>query len=673
MKLFFYLVTTIHMSFAVSAQNSSASGNQLNGLVNDYDKVFVHTKLFADQVLAEPVLNNDELLSALVQDAHIKEKSRKVSTDFNERDSQTDLGLKWVSDATYNFSPGIAENEDVFFRSRIATGIDWVILGEGSLQRSHQSKRIFKQQIIRDSVQVNISNNSATLHAKQLLVQHIFDLHRLHILTKYQQVLQMQVAHQAKMQQFKLIGNADKVKADNQLAAIVGMVETYQYYLSEGIPDHLVQKYWDLPYTDPVLPHISLISVDALLKEEELLVQMQKDILNSRHVPGEKPSLRAKFRYNYYDNAQHTGRSFASVGASLSVPIRFGRDSKSVAYEMATYDNNLYNEKLKLKDRLLQQHKEFYLLKNKQLQLHNDIVYAEALLKNETEVYQNQNKNFAPAKYIEYVGLLVQKKLALLDVNEQLCKDYIAFQTLNGVHDNGQESKKLNYSAYSVGTTYMWKNAFQAVSNDSLIALLNKFQVNTLFVSPGTDALKIDDFLKKAKAQNIHVSRLLSENSYAVDAGGVERLQLKLQSLYGYAFSGIHLNIEPHTFADYKINIPLYTQRMNDIYQTAVQWCNSKSSTLSVSIPLNLPLQNAQYLASNNITAYIMAYDNTDQQKLLQRSEALRTALNNNYVWVLRVSDFVKQQDLLDAVTYLKANGVSKVAFYDFSNILNSF
>lgn len=674
MKLFLCLITSIYATHSVNPQSTSPSAKELNNLVKEYNNLFLHTKSVVDQVLTQPDLKSNGLLANIVFDKEVTANNNFVAgRNIEIADAQTDFGLKWVSDATYNFSPGISETEDVFFRSRVSTGLDWVILGEGSMQRKRDANRIFKQQILRDSVQFNLQNNSLALQNRQLFLQHIFDLHRLDILKKYRNILQEQAIYQGKMHKAELVGNADKIKADNELQAADGIIAVYEQHLSKNVPDHLVKQYWNIPYVDAVLPDLSVISVENLLKEEELLVQMQKDLVNNRQKPGDKPSLRAKFRYNYYDNADQVGRSFASVGASLSVPIRFGKDNQSLAYEMATYDNDLYAQKLKLKDRLYSQHKDFYLLKNKLFKLQNEISYVDALLQNEIEVYHKQNKNFSPSKYIEYAGLLIQKKLEVLNVGEQLTQDYVAFKTLSGLNNIDEISTSQNSTTYNVGATYMWKNAFESSINDSLISRLNQVNVDTLLLSPGNNDAKIIDFLYKAQDQNIHVSRLLSENSYAKDTNGVQKLLLKLQTLDQYAFGGIHLNIEPHTFSDYKANIPWYTERMNSIYDTAKQWCDFKNIHLTVSIPMHLPIENAEFLAANNITPYIMAYENTNQQKLLQRTQVLRSTLQNNYVWVLRVSDFSCQQDLLDEVTYLQTNGVTRIALYDFSTVTNMF
>lgn len=261
----------------------------------------------------------------------------------------------------------------------------------------------------------------------------------------------------------------------------------------------------------------------------------------------------------------------------------------------------------------------------------------------------------------ENLGMLYKKQL--LKANETNSPANFPSALLKWALKNNQ---------YNIGKTYMWKSAFESTVNDTLLSQLNKYGIDTLLVSPGTNGIKITDFLTKAQNQNIHVSRLLSENSYAKDANGVQKLINKMQTLQ-YDFPGLHLNIEPHTFADYKANIPFYAARMDSIYDVAKQWCDPRNMKLTVSIPMHLPIQNATFLANNNITAYIMAYENTDQQKLLTRTQLLRTTLGNNYVWVLRVIDFATQQDLLDAVAYLNANGVSRVALYDFSTVSNMF
>lgn len=432
MKFLFCLIATLFAVETAVPQNSPSS-NELSKLVKEYDNLFGYTRSFVNQ-LRDTIILDSHLLDRLVSDDKIAAvQLRGANVAVEERSATTDLGLKWVSDATYNFAPGIGENEDVFFRSRVSTGLDWVLLGEGSIKRKIENRRLFQQQVLRDSVQLKINTHAFQIQAKQLFVKHIFDQHRLAILKNYRKIVQMHADYLGRMSQHGLSNAMDHVKINNEVRATDRVIEVYEAYLTP-VPPHLEQEYWNLAYSQPILPAMSTISVDQLLKQEESLVRLQKELLVESYTLSEKPSLRAKFRYNYFDNADQQGRSFASVGASLTVPIRFGKDDRTKEYQMASYDNALLNEKLKLKEKLSLQHKSFYLLNSKLLRLQDDVLFIETLLNEEVKIYQQHIKNFSPAKYIKYADMLVQKKLEVLEIKEQLCEEYISFQTLSGFY-----------------------------------------------------------------------------------------------------------------------------------------------------------------------------------------------------------------------------------------------
>src|SRR5699024_11537770 len=88
-------------------------------------------------------------------------------------------------------------------------------------------------------------------------------------------------------------------------------------------------------------PSSTLFAYTTLFRSKELLRET-KDA--SRQL-----SLRAKFRYNYYDAEARGGRTYASVGASLSVPIRFNsRLTPEESLKMDIYERNIDKKKLHL-------------------------------------------------------------------------------------------------------------------------------------------------------------------------------------------------------------------------------------------------------------------------------------------------------------------------------------
>lgn len=667
--LFFFLNLPI-----ILGQQVLHVDQQINQLVKDYQDLFVHSNLVMDTIINELQIKQPGLLNNLLKDQQLnKIQFTKRKNVVVSKSSFSDLGLKWVSDATHNFSPGISENEDVYFRSRFSTGIDWVVLGEGSWVKGKKEYNLFRKQIQMDSLRIHLQNNMVSLQNRLTILQHVFDQHRLNLLRKYERILQNQSIYWNHLYHIKLSSYADKLTAEQQLEEIQNAIELYEIYQEYDLDEAVLKTYWNLPFDNADLPALNLISEQELLKEEEDLLELQKEILISNEKSSNLPSLRFKLRYNYYDTADQPARSFSNIGASLSIPIHFGKESSKVAYQLASYEDNLDYKKQQLKNKLIVQHREFYILKKRVLQIDNELHYLQALLKNEMEVYTDENESFSPAKYIDYTEQFIQKNLALLEVKQKLSEAYLVFGSLYGLNTVLLEDKRSNTELReNKQSTYMWKSYFETHSNEQLINSLKKNEINRLFLSPGRNDVKAKDFVQKAKQQGIETDRLIGENSFAERADGVDKLIQKLESVKLHNFSGIHLNIEPHTFDDYKENKEKYIQRMNEIYTTAKQWCNKNNVKLSVSVPLHLPTENAIVLARNKIDAYIMAYETTDQIKLLKRTETLRNTLQGGFIWVLRLSDFTNKAMLHKTEEILKNTGIERIGYYDFS-ALNDF
>lgn len=82
---------------------------------------------------------------------------------------------------------------------------------------------------------------------------------------------------------------------------------------------------------------------------------------------------------------------------------------------------------------------------------------------------------------------------------------------------------------------------------------------------------------------------------------------------------------------------------------------------------MHLPIENALILKANNIKSYIMAYGDTDQNKLFDRTKNLRDVLIDNYTWVIRVNDFNSKEHLKLTKEHLNELGIKSVGYYDLS------
>lgn len=664
MKIFFYIMLSALLSNSSEAQNAKKEVDQINQLMQQYNEVFLNTKIIVDSLLQKTVPNPKLWESFFAQPlTNQKSTTTEAATD-NSTAASLPIGLKWTSDATYNFSPGIAENEDVFFRSRIATGLDWAIVGEGSRQSKKEDYKRFNLQKNRDAIQDRIQNNESNVLNKQQLVAYLFDAQRLSLLKNYQKVLQMQSDFQNQMYLNTLSNKATLLKAEGNEQEVVDKINLLQMDPPDQSLKELTKQYKYLPNETADLPSPDKIDLEKVTKEKQRLLYLQNELRNSNQYSSERPSLKAKVRYNYYESENQQGRGFASVGASFSMPVFKGKDKEIKAYQNKSDQDQLYFEQLKAKEELKIMYKTFYLMKNKIAGLERDFKYNTALLDNEMEIYKSERKNFSPAKYVTLADNLVQNRLEYLDRKQQLCEIYLDFLTRSGA----EVSPKVNGDEQEiVETTYMWKAAFEAASNSELISKLVLNNIKTLFLSPGNNDVKIKEFLEQAREQNIEVYRLVGENSFAKNEQGIAKLSQKLAEIQEYDYAGVHLDVEPQTFDDYKTRKEFYELRMNEIYSTTQQWAQQNNLKCSVSVPMSLPIGNATFLTQNNITAYIMAYEETEQSRLLKRTEKLREALQDNFVWVLRLTDFSTTEMLQEAQENLKAAGVTNIAYYDFS------
>lgn len=676
MKFFFIILL---ISFSAKAQSTaaiqSADITSIDSLVLQYQRFFQSNKTLLSQINSFQT-TKDGLWNTLARQ-NISQKSLETKDTGNANNNGvnlaiSDIGLKWVSDVSHNFKPGITDLEDMYFKSRLSTGVDWVLLGEGSWHRNKQEISLFQKQIQRDSLALQFKNVHEDIRVKLEVIEVVFDLHRLEVLEKYALLLEEQNAYFQSMYDKKLILYAELLKSKQKLDQVNNNIHLIHQYVSKYHGDSLILEYWMLPYAFADLPDRRQIEQQTLLKDKEELLRLRKDILLHQKSQADRPSLRAKFRYNYYDNQDQPSRSFASVGASLSIPIRLKNKDVMTQYEVNNLDFELQEEKRLLKQELISEHRSFYSLRNELEIVENELEYLLALLENESDVYSGMNKSFSPGKYIEYVQDFVVKKIEFLNIQQALCQQYVLFYSSLGYEDLIQGANLVNPEQQDlVQLSYLWKKGFDAISNTVLLKTLVDNNFSELLLSPGNENNnKVEEFLLAAKQKNIKVYRLIGENSFAQSDKGYKSLFAKMQQVKQQGFLGVHLNIEPHTFEDYKINRDLYVDRMNLIYRQVKKWCDQNQMELSVSIPMHLPLENALVLKDLGIPGYIMAYETINQDKLLNKTKALRDILDTQLSWVIRVSDFSSLSEIEKVKEVLLSHKINKIGYYDLTEVI---
>ena len=130
---------------------------------------------------------------------------------------------------------------------------------------------------------------------------------------------------------------------------------------------------------------------------------------------------------------------------------------------------------------------------------------------------------------------------------------------------------------------------------------------------------------------------------------------------------GIHLDIEPHTFSDFKENKEQYFKKYITVLKQAKQFADNNKLELSVSIPLNYP---DEVLNEINLTCnyvYLMAYENVDIDFISRKTIEEKSIFKNKCVLALRTKDFENRTSMDEA---FKKIGFEKTAYHDLDDLI---
>ena len=129
----------------------------------------------------------------------------------------------------------------------------------------------------------------------------------------------------------------------------------------------------------------------------------------------------------------------------------------------------------------------------------------------------------------------------------------------------------------------------------------------------------------------------------------------------------IHLDIEPHTFDDFKTNQSAYFNKYIQVLDAADFFCKKHNLQLEVSIPLSYPDNVLDKIYSVCGKVYLMAYENTGVDFILRKAEEEIQRSKAKTVLVLRSKDFENRSQMEE---HFKKLGIKNTAYHDFESLL---
>jgi hypothetical protein len=588
--------------------------------------------------------------------------------------NKKDVGLQATVSYQENLkSPIIDPEEIVIFKRRAIAGIDWDILNNGFYENRVKNKILKLNYATLQNKQINDHLN--TFQNKQTSqILYYFNKKKIEILNTRKSLNNKQMPIVEKLWATKHITKDNYLKAIQNSTDINAQYNLYRNYNNANQLNNADFEF-ELPILDVNIQKLLQISntqtVDSTLSNASQIAKYQSSYIKD-------VSLKTYARYNYYDvyNANQPNRSYVSVGMNLSLPLTFNQKYKNEYYltqQMLSYYKE-HSDSADFQATLINKYYEYqYKLKQFKNLYHKRLVFEE-LLRTERAKAELNSMEFNPNTALFILDDYWSNAIELIDLKQDLYKLLLDFKVKLPETNISEYTTPLNLSNLNIASSnppfkaiYIWSDAFKNNSQTVINEYCKVNEFNPLLISYNstkTYVQQIKEFISKNYTTPIHL--MLGSNKLLQT--GISGFLDSLKTTIDLSkIKGIHLDIEPHTFSDFKENKEKYFTLYLKILKQAKTFCDNNNLELSVSIPLSYPENVLTELNNTCNLVYLMAYENIDTDFILRKTTEEKSILQNKCVLALRTKDFENRTSMDQA---FKTYGFEKTAYHDLDDLI---
>lgn len=593
-----------------------------------------------------------------------------------------DLGLNFTAAYQRNTSAPFVDPEDVIvFRQRAQFGLDWDLL-KGGLYDNRSKIKVLKNEVdyIKRSNFSQRSSRSFLITSEQVVSN--FNKRKITVLQKRKELNAKQMEVIEKLWAYKHVSKDDYLKAIQNKTDINGQFELYSSFseiaakLSITPNDTIETPLLDIDF-EKLLKRINYVTQASDTSLPASLLENAK--YESRYI--REVGLKAYARYNYYDvySQNIANRSFMSFGLNLTMPIAFSGKEKKELY--------LVNKQLEFQQQQIQTEPGIeYLLLNyyyeyryklkkyfnlvEKRNVFAELVRTEKVKKEFSDIEFNPNTAlFILDDYwsnaVELLDLHQDMYKVLLNIKEKVPNTEIADFTFPVTIK--EDVKDSSFSNPNVKAIYIWSKTLMNNPPEMISDYCDLNDFTELIISYKNDKqyLKLlNTFINKNYTRSFSV---MTGNNNLVK-GGFQKFSDSLSAqLPLNLVKGLHLDVEPHTFDDFKENKDAYFNKYMNLVDSAAVFCKRKNLRLSVSIPLNYPDTVLKKLFAKCDKVYLMAYENVAVDFINKKTAEEIKLGGDKVVLALRTKDF---ENRLQMNEHFKKFTIKHTAYHDYEGLI---
>lgn len=540
-----------------------------------------------------------------------------------------DYGIGLNAGFLHNPSGGEQDFDNIIYRSRFITDVGWDILRSGYVHNRLRAQIAENEKNIALIENKEIRKNAGFAILWNYVIYQ-FNLQKIKVLDDRMSLAEDKIEAVKKLYFLNKVDETELLKHLESIAEIRSMYRVYQDF------NHQLEEEYKFENTDSLkLPLIDIKynEIERFLsgKKEDSIVFYEKENIDLKNKFINEISLRTSLRYSYYDlvTANPSSRDFVSLGVSLGIPLNFNHKVKKewIDLQKESVEYIPEKEKIGLQKSILTNYYEFrYKLKQFTAMHYKRLLYNE-LLRKENARYSIDYLSFNPVSSLRVLDDLMKIDIEMLDLKQQMYLKLISIhadmrftkvEDLYTIHELDRELEKINSSERSV---YIWDDIFNQKKNTFLLRYIEKEKFNKVIISYNKSQennQSKSNFIDSLKSQGLEIEIMTGKNSLlGQDPTGY--YNLITQSLDLAKINSLHLDVEPHTFEDWKVKKNNYLDQYIELLDKTRLYCNDKGLKLSVSIPLHYPEVYLKKIYERADHVYFMAYENIDTEYIVRK------------------------------------------------------
>lgn len=657
--------------FGVSAQTDSLFFLKVKKLQQLFDETHYQPIVFTDTSLQ--VI---ETISEMIRTGNDVNRSQYLEKQLEL--AERDYGLSASGGYQENINPTIGDLEDnLIYRRKFNLGLKWDVLHSGFFENKVKA-RILEDRILREQLNKKAVGESYNYLKRFDNTIYTFNEVKIQLLNERKAQLISEYETVAELVYLKRLKKEDLIGFDTRLSEVESLINVYQSYNEYLNPsnDTLEFNPRDLPLID--LDYTKIFYMLGQQTDSLLSTRIYEDYYSWYH----QVSLSTYARYNFYDLIGETNRAFGSVGLNVTVPIPFNTRLKNeIAQEKFKYDNEkLVRQRANIHEEVLSTGYEFrYKLKQFIGFYQKRKLFIERLRVEKVKVRLEDN-NIDPLLGlelyddllqidIELVDLLQNMYLKALKVHSQIpnadIRDIVKTQTAEQINEYVDSKKR---------SVYVWSKTFKDYSAGFLseYCVYNEFK-KVIVATSKSDTLKAEKmkFMQYAQ-ENAEVHYMIGENSLFYDENILEYLDGIMTAYGDIKPSGIHIDIEPHTFDEWSTEKQKLISQYLEMMGKISTYCKEHDLKLGVSVPLHYGQEVIDKLLKLCDEIYFMCYENVKSDYIERKVKPYLDNGKKKLVLAFRTEDFSNRIEMENKIKEMqKLTSLDAFAYHDLRRIIS--